>query len=31
LNEPLDTGAAGNANSSTGNTGKMRKASGFGA
>jgi hypothetical protein len=31
LNEPLDTGASGNANSSTGNTGKMRKASGFGA
>ena len=31
LNEPLDTGAAAHANSSTGNTGKMRKASGFGA
>src|ERR1700735_373727 len=31
LNDPVNTGAAGNANSSTGNTGKMRKASGFGA
>src|ERR1700678_3187675 len=31
LNEPLDSGATSGSNSSTGNTGKMRKASGFGA